>query len=90
MINFLVLIGWNPGGEKEIFTTDELIKLFKLEQIQVSGGQYNLEKLDWINHEHLKDLTLEEQEDYIISFIPKKIKKLEKYEENIARKITPL
>ncbi len=90
MMNFLVLIGWNPGGEKEIFTPEDLIKLFKLEQIQISGGQYNLEKLDWINHEHLKDLTLEEQENYIISFIPKKIKKLEKYEENIARKITPL
>ncbi|MBA3733021.1 hypothetical protein H0W91_01460, partial [Patescibacteria group bacterium] len=54
MMNFLALLGWNPGGEKEIFTKDELINLFTLEKIQKSGGQFGEDKLDWMNKEHLK------------------------------------
>ncbi len=59
MANFLALIGWNPGGEQEIFTKDELIKLFSLEKIQRSGGQFGEEKLDWMNKEHIKLLPEE-------------------------------
>ncbi len=61
MINFLALIGWNPGTDKEIFTRDELIQAFDINKIQKSGGAFNEEKLDWMNKEHLKLLGEDEK-----------------------------
>ncbi len=90
MLNFLAFIGWNPGGDKEIFTKEELIESFDINKIHISGGQFNIEKLDWINHEHLKKLTKEDQEKYVISFIPEKTKSLENYSDDIVKKITPI
>lgn len=65
MINFLALMGWNPGGENEIFSREELIKLFSLEKIQKSGAQFNEEKLDWINKEHIKLMDEKERNEII-------------------------
>ncbi|NCU28873.1 MAG: glutamate--tRNA ligase, partial [Candidatus Moranbacteria bacterium] len=90
MLNFLTFIGWNPGDNREIMSKEELITAFDVNQIQVSGGMFNEEKLDWINHEHLKRLSEKEQQDYVISFIPERISKLENYSEEIVRKITPI
>jgi glutamyl-tRNA synthetase len=56
MINFLALIGWNPGTEQEIFTKEELIQAFDINKIQKAGGAFNEDKLDWMNKEHLKKL----------------------------------
>jgi len=90
MMNFLALIGWNPGGEEEIFTKEDLIKLFNLKQIHTSGGQFNTEKLDWINHEHLKRLSLAQKEEYVLSFLPDEIKNLKGFSLDITKKITPI
>lgn len=65
MVNFLALIGWNPGTEQEVFTKEELIKIFDISKIQKAGGAFNSEKLDWINKEHLKRLPKEEVEKEI-------------------------
>ncbi len=54
LVNFLALMGWNPGTEQEIFTVDELITAFDIAKIQKSGAQFNEEKLDWLNKEHMK------------------------------------
>ena len=70
MVNFLALMGWNPGGDIEIFTRSELISLFSLEKIQKSGAQFNEEKLDWINKEHMKMLPKELIEETILEWLP--------------------
>ncbi len=70
MVNFLALLGWNPGGEKEIFTKEELINAFDVSRIQHSGAQINLEKLDWINKEHIKLLPAEEVQKNILEWLP--------------------
>lgn len=59
IINFIVFLGWNPGGEREIFSLEELIKEFSLEKVTKSGAVFNLEKLDWYNKEYLKLMPLE-------------------------------
>lgn len=59
MMNFLALIGWNPGTEQEIFSKDELIQIFDIHKIQKSGGAFNEEKLDWMNKEHIKRLPVD-------------------------------
>jgi glutamyl-tRNA synthetase len=60
MINFMALIGWNPGDEREIFSKDELIKEFKLEKVQKGGGVFNIEKLNWFNKQYLLKKSKEE------------------------------
>ncbi|MFM2381684.1 MAG: Glutamate--tRNA ligase [Candidatus Parcubacteria bacterium] len=65
MMNFLALIGWNPGTEQEILSKEELIQLFSIEKIQKSGGAFNDEKLDWMNKEYLAKLSPEAFIDYI-------------------------
>ena len=54
IINFVALLGWNPGDEREIFTLDELIKEFSLERVGKAGAVFNVEKLNWLNFEHLR------------------------------------
>ncbi len=54
LINYLALLGWNPGGEKELFTLGELEKLFKLEKVQRGGAVWGSHKLHWFQKEHEK------------------------------------
>lgn len=53
VLNFLALLGWNPGTDQEIFTREELISVFDLSKVQKKGGVFNTEKLDWINREYI-------------------------------------
>ncbi|MDB5244710.1 MAG: gltX [Parcubacteria group bacterium] len=62
MMNFLALIGWNPGTEQEFFSKAELINAFELERIQISGGQFDEDKLLSVNQHWMRQLT---DEDYI-------------------------
>jgi glutamyl-tRNA synthetase len=53
MVNFLALLGWNPGGDRELLDRDELISLFTLEGISGGNAVFNPEKLDWFNQQHI-------------------------------------
>ncbi len=75
LFNFLTFLGWNPGGEKEIFSKEELIEIFDIERIQKSGAQFNEEKLDWINKEHLKNMPFEEFKEKSFVYLPDELKK---------------
>jgi glutamyl/glutaminyl-tRNA synthetase len=61
LINFLALIGWNPGTEQEVFTLKELEKVFDISKVQRGGAIFNEKKLEWFNKEHIKLLPEEEQ-----------------------------
>lgn len=64
MINFLVTLGWSPQAQKlkqELFSIEELIHYFKLEQVQTSGAVFNIDKLDWFNKEYIKRLPESER-----------------------------
>jgi len=60
LINFLVLLGWHPQDDQEIFSLDELIKKFELERVRKSGAIFDQAKLDWLNREYLKKMTDDE------------------------------
>lgn len=70
ILNFMALIGWNPGTDEEVFIKDALVSQFKLEKVQKGGGVFNIEKLNWINKEHLKKLTEQQRGEYVKKFIP--------------------
>jgi len=57
MVNFVAMLGWNPGVEQEMYSMADLIKEFKLERINKSGAVFNLEKLDWFNQQYLKSIS---------------------------------
>ncbi len=60
IVNFVALLGWSPGDEREIFTLEELIREFSLDRVGKSGAVFNVEKLNWLNFEHLRRKSAEE------------------------------
>ena len=60
MRNFLALLGWSPGGDREIMPEDEMIRLFTLEGIQKKAAVFDTTKLEWMNGQYLSSLPVEE------------------------------
>ncbi|WP_280748914.1 glutamate--tRNA ligase [Parabacteroides sp. PF5-9] len=54
VINFLALLGWNPGNDQELMSMDELINLFDLTHCSKSGAKFDYEKGKWFNHQYLQ------------------------------------
>lgn len=54
VLNFLALLGWNPGTEQEIMSLDEMVQLFHLEKCSKSGAKFDYEKGKWFNHQYLQ------------------------------------
>ena len=86
MANF---IGWNPGTEQELFSKDELVNAFNLEQVQKGPGGYNLEKLAWLNKQWLNKRTEQEFRAYIDPLF-NELRDTPIYREEVMEKITPL
>ncbi|HEX6926506.1 MAG TPA: glutamate--tRNA ligase [Longimicrobiaceae bacterium] len=60
LVNFLALLGWNPGDEQEIMTVDELVQRFSLERVNKKSAVFDPEKLEWMNGQHISRLSGEE------------------------------
>ena len=70
MINMLARLGWSKG-EKEIFYLDDLIKDFRMQEVQKAGAIFDQAKLDWINNHHLAALSFEDFKNRLIPFLAK-------------------
>lgn len=70
LINFLALLGWNPKADQEIYSHDELIKLFDLSKINKAGAFFNTEKLDWFNNHYLRQKPVNEYLALVESHLP--------------------
>lgn len=60
LMNGLALLGWNSKTDQEIFSREELEKIFSLENVQKSGAVFSVERLKWINKQHLKKMQAEQ------------------------------
>ncbi len=60
VINFLALLGWNPGTEQEIFTLDELVEAFDIGRCSKAGAKFDYQKGIWFNHEYILQKSNEE------------------------------
>lgn len=60
LLNFVAFLGWNPGGEEEIFSLPELIQKFSADRIRKSGAIFNEKRLDWFNGQFIRRLTSDE------------------------------
>jgi glutamyl-tRNA synthetase len=96
LLNFMAFIGWNPGGEREIYTLEELISIFDLAKIHKGGAIFNKEKLAWMNKEHMRLQSKEDQlqavkhyfnnysDDILTRLLPTIIDRISAYGELIA------
>ena len=76
LINYLALLGWNPGTEQEIFSMDELVQAFDLEKVNKAGAVFNPEKLKWFNKQYISKMSLEEFKKVAAPFTDNKIENL--------------
>jgi glutamyl-tRNA synthetase len=70
LINYLALLGWNPGTPQEIFTFDELVKVFSFDRVQHAGARFDWEKLNWINGEWIRAMEDAELVRRLKPFLP--------------------
>ena len=70
ILNFLALLGWNPGNNQELFSLNELIEDFSLERVNKSGAKFDYQKACWFNSEYLKNYSREDKLRAILSIFP--------------------
>ena len=59
LFNYLLLLGWNPGDDREVLSREEMIKLFELEKVHVTAAMFDPKKLAWMNGEYIKQIPQE-------------------------------
>ncbi|TLM98152.1 glutamate--tRNA ligase, partial [bacterium] len=69
LINFLVLLGWSPVGEEEIFSLDELVRQFSLERVARNPAVFDLDKLNWINGFYIRQKSVERITDMALPYL---------------------
>lgn len=98
MINFMALLGWNPGNDHEIFSLEKLIKDFSIERVQKSGAIFNIQKLESINGYYIKHKPIEELIKLCQPYFNKagydtsdeKLKKIVKLEQERLKKLSDI
>ena len=98
LINFIALLGWNPGDNREIFSLEELTKEFSIERVQKSGAIFNIQKLESINSYYIKNKPIEELTKLCVPYFEKagyktdfeKNKKIVKLEQERIKKLSDI
>ncbi|MFI5369983.1 MAG: glutamate--tRNA ligase [Candidatus Eisenbacteria bacterium] len=69
MVNFLALLGWSYDGQRELFTLAELERVFRLERVGANASVFDVQKLEWVNAQHLKRLPEDERVRRVEEFL---------------------
>ncbi|MEK7560535.1 MAG: glutamate--tRNA ligase [Patescibacteria group bacterium] len=69
LFNFIALLGWNPGSDREIYSRDEIVAHFSLERVQKSGAVFDVGKLDWMNGEYIRRKSATELIELCLPFL---------------------
>ena len=69
IINFMALLGWNPGTEKEIFSLSQLEKEFSIEKVQKAGAIFNIERFNFINGLYIREKSIEKLTELCIPYL---------------------
>lgn len=75
VLNYIALLGWSPGGEKEIFNLQEMIEAFDIKGISKSPAIFDPQKLDWLNGEYIRKLTPEAFYEKALPYLKQGIKR---------------
>jgi glutamyl-tRNA synthetase len=69
LVNYLALLGWNPGTEEELFALDDMVEAFSLDRVGASGVQFDLDKLRWVNEHYVRALSIDELADRVRPYV---------------------
>ncbi len=69
MFNFIALLGWSPVGEEEVFSQEELVKMFDPERLSKSPAAFDAKKLQWVNNHYMKEMDLAELTDMCLPYL---------------------
>ena len=69
LFNYLLLLGWNPGDDREVLTRQEMIDLFELEKVHVTAAMFDPKKLAWMNGEYIKKIPPAEFREILIQSV---------------------
>ena len=72
VINFLALLGWNPGTEQEFFSLEELVATFDLDRVTKSGARFDPEKTKWFQHHYLQEMDNDDLTNQFSEFVKEK------------------
>lgn len=89
IINYLALLGWNPGNDQEIFSLPELVEKFSLDKVHKSGAIFDRQKFLWINKEHLNKLSETDYFEMVKSALPDATLNLSDFTEVRLKKLLP-
>ena len=89
MINFLALLGWAYDDKTEIFSREELVRLFSLEKLGHAPGIFSYEKLDWMNGDYIRRLSSDDLADRSVPFVEKLLGSLSPVQRGQLRAIMP-
>lgn len=87
IFNFIALLGWHPEHEREVFSKEELLKEFSLSRVQKAGAVFDLEKLNWLNKEHIKTTESKDLAPLIFPFLKEEWQKISKNNPEYLEKI---
>ncbi|MFZ3071041.1 MAG: glutamate--tRNA ligase [Anaerolineaceae bacterium] len=77
IVNYVALLGWSPGDDREFFTMADLIEAFDIDRINKSSAAFSLDKLTWLNGEHIRALSPEDFHDIADKYYPESIQHLD-------------
>lgn len=90
ILNFVALMGWNPGSDQEIISLKEMLALFTLEKVHKSGAVFNIEKLKWLNKHYMKLLPAERVGEEVLVRMPADLRVEAKNNPELFGKIMPI
>lgn len=71
LVNYLMLLGWSPGGDLELLTLKSAIKKFSVKKINKSAAAFSMDKLRWVNAQYIKQKDVGEITDFVVPFLQK-------------------
>jgi glutamyl-tRNA synthetase len=74
IVNYVALLGWNPGDEREFFLMEDLIEAFDMDRINKANAAFSIDKLRWLNAEHIRSLSPEAFHQIALPFYPECLK----------------
>lgn len=90
LVNFMALLGWNSGDDREIFSLNELIKEFTIARMQKSAAIFNIEKLDWFNSYYIRQMPVGQLVELCIPYLLQPSLRANEVSEAISQKVTGL
>ncbi len=77
IVNYVALLGWNPGDEREFFLMDDLIAAFDMDRINKANAAFAIDKLRWLNGEHIRSLSPEAFHEIALPYYPSELEKID-------------